>query len=56
MGVNLGFKGLNDGALTKVCDLLKYIISVPVWHTHTHTHMYSTNTEIGDYFIIYLFF
>jgi hypothetical protein len=51
MGFNLAFKGLNDEALTKVCDLLKYIISVPV----CHTHVYSTNTEIVDYFIIYFF-
>jgi len=27
-------RGVNDGALTKVCNLLKYIISMPICHTH----------------------
>jgi len=40
-------RAVHDGALTKVRDLMKYIVSMPV----CHTHMYSTNTEIVDYFI-----
>ena len=30
-------RGVNVGALTKVCNLLKYIISVPICHTHICT-------------------
>jgi len=39
-------RGVNVGALTKVCNLLKYIISVPI----CHTHMYCTNTEIVEFY------
>jgi len=30
-------RGINVGALTKVCNLLKYIISVPICHAHICT-------------------